>query len=318
MSHPRPSVVQLEPREASPRIVLTGEPGVFGYSDDSDDAPDPRLILIGEPGVFGNSDDSDDGPDPRLILTGEPHGIFGDSDDSDVPDPRLILTGEPGVFGYSDSDDAPDPRLILTGEPGTFNTPPKKKRKPRLPKPKPVREPPRTPMHRPAVRTPASRRKPRTPHYALRSSRLSPPRFGDEDLAARGSPRHPFGLEGFESLSEHFAALGGDDFRGDDDWGAGFGTPRHSPERRLNTVVQFDIDDNDDNEIQNEHYDLFQFPQLSITEKIAAIKERLQERVPEYWNILRHLAFSYSRISERCFCLQDWDMRRDILKVTAV
>ena len=121
---------------------------------------------------------------------------------------------------------------------------------------------------------------------------------------------------GPESFAEHFVNLGtsADDGWGDDDWSDGFGTPYHYP-GRLDPVNPPEFNDNDENESENEHYDLFQFPQLSIIEKIAAIKERLQERVPEYWNILKNLAFSYSRISERCFCLQDWDMKRDVIRV---
>ena len=74
--------------------------------------------------------------------------------------------------------------------PGPLTPPPKRKRKPRRPKPA-QEQPPRTPVNRRpvVVQTPLSRRKPRTPHHTLRSSRMSPPRFGDEDLVTRGSPQ---------------------------------------------------------------------------------------------------------------------------------
>ena len=159
-------------------------------------------------------------------------------------------------------------------------------------------------MRRPLQSPVTSRRKPRTPHHTLRSSRWSPPRFGDEDLVA-GSPRH-HGLgnsDGNGPTSAQGLAAGS---IFDDDWGDGFRTPLyHSPYRGASENLNGHHLEEGDEPDENEIYELFQFPELSINEKIQAIKERLGERVGEYWGILSRSAFTYSRISERCFTLQD-------------
>jgi hypothetical protein len=53
----------------------------------------------------------------------------------------------------------------------------------------------------------------------------------------------------------------------------------------------------------------------SVKEKYEVIKERFRRIAPGYWAVLSGTAFTYARISERCFALQDWDIKRDDLRV---
>ena len=136
---------------------------------------------------------------------------------------------------------------------------------------------------RPRVNQPSStasgtpRRKPRTPQHPLRSSRNSPPRFGDDsnpdNSAGRGSPL-PFNNE--------------------DDTGFTF---------------------NDFSEMETE--EPIVEPELSLNEKHGAIIETLQKIVPDYWDVLQQEPYSHARLSNRCFIIQELDPKTSYLKVSS-
>jgi hypothetical protein len=193
------------------------------------------------------------------------------------------------------------PELQLPRRP-SLNTPSTVKKRKR----QRVNQKPKTPKSKRSTTSNSNRRNPRTIHFSLRSSRFSPPRFGtDDDAIARGSPRHYNKLQSQEEDLE-FAA---------------------NAKRRLEfeSSPPQNLGGFDDNELDfgfNDHFDptigqedndegcLF-----SVKEKHEAIMERIQLIVGEYWNVLSGIAFTYARISQRCFVLQDWDLKRDYLRV---
>jgi len=211
--------------------------------------------------------------------------------------------------------EGPEPPLLASSSPPEFQlqcpglglmpTTVKKKKRRR------VNQKPKTPAITP------SRRRPRTVQFSLRSSRLSPPRFGtDDDPAARGSPHPSYNGQAAEAEDLVFASQvnrrldfsalsppNASQFGGfDDDYGFEFGVNE-----------QFDpiIEDNDESDFEDEEEGAF----LSVKEKHEAISERIRRIVGEYWAVLSGIAFTYARISERCFALQDWDFKRDYLWV---
>jgi hypothetical protein len=122
------------------------------------------------------------------------------------------------------------------------------------------------------------RQKPRTPQHSLRSSRDSPPRFGNDNL------------DDFVSHGSPLPSMNDDD--DDDDAGFTFGD--------LSEMI-----------IDEETAEL----ELSLNEKHEAIIESIKKIVPDYWDILEQLPFSHARISECCFVVQDFDPKTGYLKV---
>lgn len=116
----------------------------------------------------------------------------------------------------------------------------------------------------------------------MRSSRNEPPRFGndnlDDDLVARGSPLPPdYGQEmGFD---------GGMDFYDD---------------------LPMDLEEPDE---------AIREPEALLMEKQDAIMESIRKIVPQYWDILDDHPLSHTRITERCFVVQDLNDKTLSLKV---
>jgi hypothetical protein len=143
---------------------------------------------------------------------------------------------------------------------------------------------PRTPKRHKRIRTnqtrsiPSStpRRKPRTPLYPLRSSRNSPPRFEISDSLA------------------------------DDPVGRGSPLPG-------NNNFDYDIDMGFDLEFDVEEPVIE--PELSVTEKYEAIMEQIRQFIPTYWAILERQPASCTRVSERCFVIEEFNQKSGDLKV---
>jgi hypothetical protein len=144
---------------------------------------------------------------------------------------------------------------------------------------------PRTPKRRKRIRTNQGRsipigtprRKPRTPLYPLRSSRNSPPRFEINDSLA------------------------------DDPVGRGSPLP-------ANNNFNYDIDMGFNLDMDVE--ELVIEPELSVTEKYEAIMEQIRRFIPTYWAILERQPASCTRVSERCFVIEEFDQKSGHLKVS--
>jgi hypothetical protein len=149
-------------------------------------------------------------------------------------------------------------------------TPSRHRRKPR------VNQTPSTPITTP-------RRKPQTPRHPLRSSRNSPPRFGNDNLdnddPVNGGSPLPFDCN---------------DSNNDFGYGDNMDFERILDEANDEGILELELSSNKKNE---------------------AIIEIIKKIVPDYWNILQQDPYSHARISKRCLIIQEFDTKSGFLKV---